>query len=288
MTGIDRFEIFTYIAQAETMTQAAEQLTMSKASLSKQIKRLEADLKLDLFSRVGNRLKLTPQGEVLLTQCLRLKRELDDTRSVCQQFSEEPEGSLKIVAFVHFANALIFPRLKDFLKRYPKLSITIDTSERVPQFEQEQVDLAVGFSLPMPDSENIIQCSMGTTYYVLCGSPKYFAKHGKPKTLEDLQHHHYISHIVRKKNYIKLQPGHEISLTPYLFVNSVASLIECAIRDLGLIQLPIYMMEELLKEKKLISVLQDYQRTGEHIYYYYPKYRYIQTKVRKFIDYFLK
>ena len=50
MSGLDRFELFIYVAQANSLTQAAILLHMIKASLSKQIKRLEMDLKL-LFSR---------------------------------------------------------------------------------------------------------------------------------------------------------------------------------------------------------------------------------------------
>lgn len=287
MSDLDRFELFTYVAQAESMTQAAIQLGMSKASLSKQIKRLEVDLKVDLFSRSGYRLGLTPQGEVLLRQSLRLKRELDDTRSICQQFHEEPGGILKVVAFGFFAKKLIFPRLKEFLQRYPKLHLTIDTSERIPNFEREQVDLSVGFSLPVPNSDEIVQCSMGTTDYVLCASPEYFDKNGKPEKLEDLKNHLYISHTSRTEGHIRLQPGLKLHLHPYLLVNSVTSMIECAKEGLGLIQLPMYMLQDLLNEGKLIGVLAKYQRTGVHIYYHYPKYRYVQPKVRKFIDFFL-
>lgn len=50
MADLDRFELFTRVAEAGSITQAAEQLRMTKASLSKQIQRLEADLNIKLFS----------------------------------------------------------------------------------------------------------------------------------------------------------------------------------------------------------------------------------------------
>ncbi|MFT6836220.1 MAG: DNA-binding transcriptional LysR family regulator [Francisellaceae bacterium] len=55
-------------------------------------------------------------------------------------------------------------------------------------------------------------------------------------------------------------------------------MIKCAKQGLGLIQLPIYMVEDLFNQRKLIAVLQEYQRTEEHVYYHYPKYRYVQPK----------
>jgi DNA-binding transcriptional LysR family regulator len=287
MSDLDRFELFTYVAQANSLSSAAEKLGMSKPSLSKQIKQLEKELKVDLFSRSGYRLVLTPQGEALLKQSLRLKRELDDTRSICHQFHQEPEGELRVVVFGYFAHKLIFPRLKTFLEKYPKLRLTIDTSERVPSFDREEVDLAVGFSLPVPDSEEIMQCSMGTTYYTLCASPDYFSKFGEPKTLEDLKKHQIIRHASCTHGFLKLKPGLSLELAPHLLVNTVNSMIECAKQGLGIVQLPIYLTENAIKEGVLISVLSKHQRTDEPIYYHYPKYRHIQPKVRKFIDFFL-
>ena len=148
MSDLDRFELFIYVAQAGSLTRAATQLGLTKTALSKQIKRLENDLQVDLFSRHRQRLSLTAAGELFLAQCLRLKKELDDTRNLSRQFVEEPTGTLNIVAFEYYAKKLIFPKLNDFLQRYPQLQLMINISERVPDFEREQIDLAVGFSLP--------------------------------------------------------------------------------------------------------------------------------------------
>lgn len=68
MSDLDRFEIFTHVAQTCRLSQTAKHLQLTKASISKQIKKLEADLGVDLFSRTGQRLYLTDQGEMLLQQ----------------------------------------------------------------------------------------------------------------------------------------------------------------------------------------------------------------------------
>ena len=288
MSDLDRYELFVYLAQAHSLSQAAEQLGMSKAALSKQIKRLEVDLQVDLFSRAGYRLSLTPTGEILLTQCQRLKRELDDTRMMCQQLHQAPQGTLNIVAFNHFAQTVIFPKLKSFMARFPQLKVMIDTSERVPNFESEQVDIAVGFSLPIPDenTSDIVQCSMGTTEYRLCATPQYFAEHGTPQKLTELTKHRYIGHVGRQQGLLKLQKGSH-TLTPYLQVNSVSSMIQAALSHIGLIQLPIYKLAPYIQSGAMVSVLEPLQKTGEPVYYYYPRYRYTQPKVRHFIAHFL-
>lgn len=287
MSDLDRFELFICVAQTGSLTRAAALLGMTKPALSKQIKRLETDLKVDLFSRYSQRLHLTEQGNLLLTQCLRLKKELDDTRAICQQLIEEPEGVLRVVAFAHFAQQLIFPKLADFLRCYPKLELVMDLSERIPDFEREQIDLAVGFSLP--SSLDIVRKSMTTTRYALCASPRYFQQYDKPKTLQDLIHHRYIGHSSRPmEQVINLKLPHHLVLKPYLLLNNVSAMIACAKLSLGLIQLPLYLLQEDLASGELIEVLTAYQAVDVHVYYYYPKYRYVQPKVRKFIDYFLQ
>jgi DNA-binding transcriptional LysR family regulator len=287
MSDLDRFELFTQVALRASLTQAAEALGMSKAALSKQIRKLENDLRIDLFDRKGQRLQLTTAGQMLLTQCLRLQKELDDARSLCQQFHQEPEGELRVVCFYHFAYDLIFDRLEQFLERYPRLQCLISLAERLPDFDREQIDLAIGFSVPMPNDE-IVRREMTTTRYTLCASPGYIAKHGPPSSLEQLAQHRYIEHRLRMApSTLKLKAGYQASLKPWLILDDIQAMIECAVRGLGLVQLPCYLTKDLIEAGKLVEVLRDYQQDGAGVYYFYPKYRYVQPKVRKFIDYFL-
>lgn len=286
MSDLDRFEIFTYVAQTGNLSQAAKHLSLTKASLSKQIKKLETKLGVDLFARTRQRLHLTDQGEILLQQCLRLKKELEDTRAVCKDFHATPQGTLHVVSLDYFAKQLIYPRLGEFMQKYPELEIIINISERVPHFEQEQVDIAVGFSLIAPD--NIIQRQLTTTRHVMCASPIYLKKHGNPETLHDLQQHVYIGHHARNEVCsTHLKRGHEIKIKPSLVLNHVAGMIECAKAGLGIVQLPYYVLEKLLASGELIEVLCSYQAVNAPVYYFYPKFRYTQPKVRCFIDFFL-
>ncbi len=289
MADLDRFELFTRVAEIGSITHAAEQLRMTKASLSKQIQRLEADLNINLFLRHKQRLHLTPEGQTLLFQCKRLCKELENTRDLCQAFHEEPTGTLHIVVFTYFAQRLIYPKLKGFLQLYPKLKLIIDPTEKVPDFTREQIDIAVGFSLPVPNPGEVIQKRILTTRYVLCASPGYFKLYGQPKHLKDLAHHRYIGHTERIGEYtIRLKPQYSLQLQPYLLASSVSAMIECAKQGLGLIQLPLYVLEEYLNTGELIEVLSEYQADNAYVFYHYPKYAHPQPKIRKFIDYFLK
>lgn len=101
-------------------------------------------------------LLLTTEGESLYEQCLRLRKELETARSICQNLRSEPEGDMHVVVFAYFAKQLIFPRLKAFLEGYPKLKLRIDTTEAdsvfcyypKSNFMQSKIKAFIDFFLP--------------------------------------------------------------------------------------------------------------------------------------------
>lgn len=289
MSDLNRFVLFTYVAQISSITQAAIQLNLTKAALSKQIKKLEAELGVNLFVRTGQRLCLTEHGEILLQQSLRLKCELENTQTICQSFHKKPKGTLYIVALDFFAKKIIYPRLNQFMQTYPGLDITIDTSERIPDFKKENADLALGFSLDVSNADGVIQKSMAITRHVMCASPHYLQKHGIPTQLNDLLKHRYIGHQSRDEiSSDHLIKNQSLKLKPNLILSNVNSMIECAKNGLGIVQLPYYLVATYLQLGELVEVLASYQATNANVYYFYPKFRHTQPKVRCFIDFFLK
>jgi DNA-binding transcriptional LysR family regulator len=284
MSDLDKFELFACIADAGSITQAANQLGVTKALLSRQLKRLEQDLRVDLFRRQKQRLHLTETGQLVLDQCRRLKRELDDTRDLCQSIHDEPEGVIHVVALGFFARQLIYPKLADFIQQYPKLLLYIDTSERLPDFEKQQIDVAVGFTLLVP--ENIIQRRIQDFRYIMAASPNYFLQYGHPKKLTDLINHRYIGHKARDEvRSINLKKPHKFSIRPQIVLNNIDAMVDCAKQGLGIIQLPSYLLAQPLKDGLLEETLKEYQANKVNVYCYYPRFRYVQPKVRKFLDF---
>ncbi|MEM1244120.1 MAG: LysR family transcriptional regulator [Pseudomonadota bacterium] len=284
MSDLNKFELFVRIADAGSITQVAKQLGVTKALVSRKLRQLEKDLQVDLFNRYKQRLQLTDTGKIILAQCQRLQRELATTRELCQSIHDEPEGVLHIVVLDFFARKVIYPKFENFLTRYPKLRIFIDTSERIPDFTKEQVDIAIGFTLPMPP--DIIQRRLQNFRYIMAASPDYFDKYGHPNKLVDLINHKYIGHKARDEiRSINLRKNYHLKIVPYLVLNDVAAMIECAKQGLGIIQLPSYMLEKHIKTGLLEETLPTYQADNMQVYCYYPKFRYVQPKVRKFLDF---
>lgn len=287
MINADFFETFYLVAELGSITGAAKKLFVTKTAVSLQIKKLEQLIGTDLFMRVNQRVKLTENGILLFNQCKKLQQELHETRLVCKRFFSYPEGTLKVTAFEYFANKLIFPRVVEFNNLYPKIQLVIDISEDMPDFSGGKTDIAIGFASPPPDEE-LIQRTLCKTNYVLCGSPEYFAQYSYPNELTELLEHKYICHENRvvSKQIIKLQANYDLDIKPYLVLNKVSSMVECALNGIGIVQIPNYLAKQYLDSGRLVAIFPEYQAVDRDIYYFYSKFRYVEPKIRSFIDFF--
>ena len=287
--SLQNFETFLCVAENNGFTAAAKKLNISKAAVSNSIKLLEESLKIPLFIRNTRNISLTEEGELLLTQCYRLKHELDTARDLVSKFHDSPTGTLKISCNPYFANNFLIKKLQTYMQKYPKVNIEILVEERMPDLENEQIDIIFGINWPAPlDTTRKI---IGKTRYVLCASKPYLEKFGTPKNLKDLEiNHNYIPHLGRKNknNLVNLKENlnPNLNLNSNLKSNNAKFMKKFALENMGIIQLHDYMIEEEIKNGSLIEILKDNFKQEIPIYIYYQRHRFVQPKVRNFVNLF--
>ncbi len=169
----------------------------------------------------------------------------------------------------------------------PKLEIKLELAERFPDLEKENIDLIFGMS--MPESLDLVRKRVATTRYVLCASPQYLKKYPLPKTPEDLRHHRYLTHSMRRPDHVILfKNNREVAVRPFLRINDSQALRDCAIQGMGIVQLHDYMVSDALRDGRLIELLKDFSSSQQPVYLYYQQSRYLQSKIRRFIDFYTK
>jgi DNA-binding transcriptional LysR family regulator len=89
-------------------------------------------------------------------------------------------------------------------------------------------------------------------------------------------------------NIIQFKNEKIIHLDPVLYLNDSYLMKDCAIRDIGIVNLHDYIVDDALKCGQLVEILEDFQVTQQNIYLYYRQSKFLQPKIRRFIDYFLK
>ena len=132
------------------ITAAAERLYTSQPGVSKQLKLLEQELGLQLFSRKGKSLDgITPAGHEVITRARNILRETENIRSIAGDLVTEVEGTLSI-ATTHTQARYVLPEIiRDFRTRYPdiKLELHQGTSEQIAELVAEgRVDIAIATS----------------------------------------------------------------------------------------------------------------------------------------------
>ncbi|XDF37365.1 LysR substrate-binding domain-containing protein [Paracidovorax avenae] len=124
-------QAFEAAARHGSFARAADELSLTEGAISRQIARLESFLDVALFERIGNRVRLLPNGERYASQVRQMLEQLDRES---QYLMGQPEGgaSLDIAVLPTFATRWLIPRLAGFQRRHPH--ITVHLSERMEPF----------------------------------------------------------------------------------------------------------------------------------------------------------
>src|SRR5690606_2047344 len=131
--------------------------------------------------------EFTEVGRSYCDQCKRILEEIDVATALVDQMKTIPHGHLKVVSGRYFASVYIMPYLGEFLSLFPNIHMDIELAERMPNFDEEAVDVVIGMSRPL--TGNVIQKRIETTQGCFCASPNYLQQFGTPQLPKDLAKH---------------------------------------------------------------------------------------------------
>ncbi len=276
---------FISVIEENGFAAAARKQQVSTAAISRQVTNLERTLGAQLLHRTTRRLSLTDIGREYYQQCKKTLNELQAAEDAVQGSQQEATGVLHIMSNRYFSVKFIVPRLALFMQDNPKLRIKLEVAERFPDLTMEGIDVIFGISMEGP--AELIRRNFAYTRYVLCASPQYLQQYGIPHTPADLTQHRYITHTMRvPDNVLKFDDNQEIYVEPTLWLNDSRAMRDCALQGIGIVGLHDYIVNDALANKQLIEILPQYNRTQRPVFLYYQQSRYLQPKIRKFIDFF--
>ncbi|WP_148340416.1 LysR family transcriptional regulator [Aquicella siphonis] len=287
MTKLERINAFIHVVEANGFAAAARKQGISTPAISRQITALEASLGVQLLKRTTRQVALTDIGLQYYQHCKNALTLLSDAEDAIANSRRDATGVLSILSNRHFAFAHLLPRLADFMQMNPKLHIQLQLAERFPDLSQENIDIVYGVSQEGPP--DLVRRRIASTKYVLCASPSYLKQHGIPRTPADLVQHAYITHSMRKPlDVLIFADGRETYLEPALWLNDTQAMHECALQGMGVVKLHEYEVAESIKENCLTVILPDYPMPQISVYLYYRQSRYLQAKIRRFIDFYME
>ena len=137
---LNALRVFEAAARLKSFTRAAEELGITQAAVSWQVKALERRLDQALFLRLPREVALTSSGERLSNAATQAMTIL---RTALTDLSETDEGVLAITSLTTVANQWLAPRIGSFQLQHPQIAVRLDTSSRVVDLARENVDVAL-------------------------------------------------------------------------------------------------------------------------------------------------
>ena len=135
--------VFEVAARHLSFTRAAEELHVTQAAVSHQIKTLEDWLGIPLFRRLNRGLLLTDEGQLLFPP---LREALDQmTAAIGRLHAEDATGVLTVSVMPSFASKWLVPRLSHFRQRHPDIDLRLSTTFEKTDFSRDDVDIAVRY-----------------------------------------------------------------------------------------------------------------------------------------------
>jgi DNA-binding transcriptional LysR family regulator len=292
MDKLTGMAVFARVVDAGSFTAAAIQLGMSKSAVSKAIAALEDRLGARLLNRTTRRLALTEVGRAFYQRCARIVAEAEEAELAVTHLQVAPRGTLRVNAPVSFGTLHLGPALADFLARYPELKVEIELTDRFVDLLEEGYDVAVRIASALPDS-SLVARRITVNEAVVCASPTYWRRHGRPRAPQDLTRHACITYAYNPNphEWAFLDPDGRpltVRVDGPLHTNNGDAALHAALAGLAVVRLPRFICAPDLAAGRLEAVLDDALPPPNGIYAIYPHSRHLSAKVRAFVDFLLE
>jgi DNA-binding transcriptional LysR family regulator len=289
MLDLRTLAIFVRVAERRSFVRAARELGMTQSGVSNAISRLEAQLGVELLARTTRSVGLTEHGAALLERSRHVLADLDEAEQVLTRARLTPSGRLRIDVPMSFGRLRVVPLFGAFRARYPQIQIAASFTDRYVDLVEEGIDLAIRVG-PLRDSSLIARRLTGSRLR-LVAAPDYFARHGRPRSLDHIARHNCLAFTLRDTRGVRAwrfrHGGADVSITPAgdMSFSDAAALAAATIAGYGLAQMRDYYTDDAIAAGVLEPVLANLAPPADPISLVYPPARHLSPKVRVFIDF---
>ena len=281
---IDDLQLFVRIVEAGGLAEAARRAGLPPATVTRRLQRLEERLGARLIHRSARRFALTSEGEAYFSALAPQFAQLDQTLRGLSTELTEMRGPLRVTAPSNISLGILRPMWIDFAAKFPEVELDLRLSNRNVDMLESGADLALRIG-PQSDPR-LYQIRLGVARTVLVAAPEYIAEQGAPQSPEELAKHRLMvtglihSWALRHDDGRDARPDVQASM----ILDDIGLVAALVAEGLGVALLPVSEIGGMLRDGRLIRVLQGWRGVDRELFAVWPTGRLLSARARALRD----
>lgn len=194
--SLSDLRLFVCVVEHSSFINAAKQLGLAQATVSKRIAVLEESLGVKLLLRTTRSVKVTDDGMKTYQRALRIAETVSDLRDELSSSQGELAGPIRISASARLGRDYVAPALSKLKVDYPDVEVWLEIMDRRVDLMTEDFHLDVRSG--NAEEPNVIGHFLAPASRIMCASPAYVQQYGSPRTMQDLTQHACL--LLRERN----------------------------------------------------------------------------------------
>lgn len=287
MDKLSVMNAFRRIVERGSFGRAAEDLGVSPALLSREIKLLEESLGTTLLTRTTRSMSLTDAGQHFYADTAGILDAVTQMERRIRDGAGAVRGLLKVNASSSFGQLVIAPILPEFLDAHPDLHLTLSMDDRVIDMVEGGFDVSIRIRATMPDSA-LVARKLGTMRQQVFAAPSYLERVGGPETPQDVPNHRVIGFLLADHltSWTLHSPSETatVDLDPPIRVGNSLVLRDLLIAGQGIGTLPDFVSNDAVARGALVRVLPGWELPAPEVYAVTASRLGMDAKVTAFLD----
>jgi DNA-binding transcriptional LysR family regulator len=287
MDALQMMRVFARVAQRASFAEAAADLRMSRASVTKHVAAIEERHGVRLLDRTTRSVSVTEAGRAYFERCLECLQAYEDSEAAIGGLAAEPKGLLR-VAGPFDLNRHLPGLLAQFMKAHQGIDVEFLLSNRTLDMVDESIDVYVRVNDSLP--AGAVARRLAITHLGVWAAPSYFRKHKRPRTPAELSEHRFalFNEPPLHDEWVFVRDGKRtrVRVKPGLVTNAGEGHVAAVYEGVCLSVIPSFLLPPDAV-RRLELLLSDWSLGHVGVHAVYPHRRFVPAKVRAFVD-FLK
>ncbi|WP_079201078.1 LysR family transcriptional regulator [Pseudomonas sp. CC6-YY-74] len=290
MDDLNDLYYFAQVVEHGGFAAAGRALHTPKSKLSRRIALLEERLGVRLLQRTTRHFSVTEIGQEYYRHCLAMLIEAQAAREVIERTRSEPQGIVRMSC----PTTLLQYRIGDLIGRFmvlnPKVQVHLDATNRHVDVIGEGLDLALRVRFPPLENSDLVMRVLADSPQRLVASPELLKGRALPLLPADLSGLPSLDWRQPGEHLWRLEGPNgamaEVRHQPRLISDDMTTLLQAALRGVGLVQLPCMVVEQELAQGRLLDIMPQWAPRCGVVHALFPSRRGLLPSVRSLIDFF--